>query len=210
MEPAELLDERLATTDDMRAAIEGLTDDDTLRLTKAARAFLPGTEYKATNEVINEAVARAMAGCGDKKGRHWPIDRVPFVAFMIMTMRSIADASRESLLMTRTDYLSAMETEGSRAAVLDRLGFQTPSVEQEAIEEEDAAQTLTKAKVDADKIDAFFDSDQEVAWLIMCLKDGKSPSKARASAGLTTTQYETARKRLRRGAEKLFPGRSAQ
>ena len=64
-----------------------------------------------------------------------------------------------------------------------------------------------RAKADADRIDALFANDQEVGWLVMCIKEGKSPAKARELAGFTTTEYETIRKRLRRGAAKLFPGR---
>ncbi len=201
-------DDDQATDDDIRDAIEALTEDDTLRLRKAAQGFLLGTEYQDPSELVNEAVVRAMDGTMGDQGRHWPKRRVPFVAFMIMTMMSIADGSRESHLMSRTDRLEGLALKGEGADhVLDYLGFSTQSVEEDALDAEGEAATIARAKVDADRIDAMFADDQQVAWLVMCIKEGKSPAKARELAGITTTEYETIRKRLRRGAAKLFPGR---
>jgi hypothetical protein len=53
-----------ATDDEIRDAIKALTDDDALRLRKAAQGFLLGTEYQDPGELINEAVVRAMDGNG--------------------------------------------------------------------------------------------------------------------------------------------------
>ena len=106
---------------------------------------------------------------------------------------------------------------GSGSWTLDRLGRHTAGVEQRLIDAEDEAEEDARvakrqasASADADRIDKHFASDQEVAWLVMCLREEKAPSKARIAAGLTQTQYETIRKRMRRGLEKLFPGRSAR
>lgn len=208
METGSAPNDEPATDDDIRDAIEALTDDDALRLRKAAQGFLLGTEYQDPDELINEAVVRAMDGAMGNQGRHWPKGRVPFVVFMMMTMMSIADGSRESHLMSRTDRLEGLALKGEGADhVLDYLGFSTQSVENEALDAEEEAAALARAKVDADRIDALFAGDQQVAWLVMCIKEGKSPAKARELAGFTTTEYETIRKRLRRGAAKLFPGR---
>ena len=208
MEPGKPPNDDPATDDDIRDAIEALTEDDAFRLRKAAQAFLFGTEYQDAMELVNEAVLRAMDGTLGGQGRYWPKQRVPFVAFMIMTMMSIADGSRESHLMSRTDRLEGLSLKGEGADhVLDYLGFSTQSVEDEALDAEEEAATIARAKADADRIDALFANDQEVGWLVMCIKEGKSPAKARELAGFTTTEYETIRKRLRRGAAKLFPGR---
>ena len=209
--------ERIADANEIRSAIEALTEDEFLRIERAGRLCVPGSDYKTSHEVMNEAICRAIDGCGKKTGRHWPIERVDFVAFMIMTMKSLASDSRESELMTKTDFFDkgkdGEDELGSWA--LDRLGHQTPGVERQLIDAEDVAEDEARiaerqaaAKADADKIDDYFKDDQDVAWLVMCLKEEKAPSKARAAAGLTQTQYETTRKRMRRGVERLFPGRS--
>ena len=208
MEPGNPPNDDPATDDDIRDAIELLTEDDALRLRKAAQGFLAGTEYRDAKELINEAVLRAMDGTRGDQGRHWPKQRVPFVAFMIMTMMSIADGSRESHFMSKTDRLEGLSFEGEGAEhVLDYLGFSTQSIEAEALDAEEEAAAEARAKADADRIEALFAADQQVAWLVMCIKEGKSPAKARKLAGFTTTEYETIRKRLRRGTAKLFPGR---
>lgn len=208
LETGDAHDDEQATEDDIRAAIESLTEDDSFRLHAAGRSFRVGTEYQDAQELINEAVLRTMEGARGAGGRHWPKGRVPFVAYMIMTMLSIANGSRDSHDMSMTDRLEGLALPGDTADhVLDFLGFTTPGVEADALEIEEDAEAIALAKADADRIDAFFASDQEVGWLVMCLKEGQSPAKARELAGFTSTQYETIRKRLRRGVAKLFPGR---
>lgn len=217
METTTTAAERFATADEIRAAIEALTDDELIRLDKAGRACISGSDFQDADEVMNEAVRRAIDGCGKKTGRHWPIERVDFVAFLIMTMRGLASDSRDSELMVKTDHFDAAEDDGSGSWTLDRLGHHTAGVEQRLVEaeeeaEEDARVSRRQASAiaDADRIDSHFAGDQEVAWLLMCLREEKVPSKARIAAGLTQVQYETIRRRMRRGSEKLFPTRSVR
>lgn len=198
----------LATADEVRSAIENLSDDDALRIWKAGRAFLWGTEFDDPDELLGEAMLRAIEAAGKVKGRHWP-KATPFVAFVIMTMKSIADGSRESDYMSKTVAMEDMANEFTGDAhPMDLLGHFAPSVEEELIEAKGLAMRAARAGIDAGKIDAYFADDQEVAWLILCLKEDRKPSKARETAGLTQTEYETARRRMRRGIEQLFPNRS--
>ena len=80
-------------------------------------------------------------------------------------------------------------------------------VVEQALEVEETAERRDRAKADADAIDAHFTGDDEITWVIMGLKDGQSATDIREMSGMSGTQYETARKRFRRGLEKLFPGR---
>lgn len=208
MGPSDAQDNENGTEDDIRDAIESLNENDTLRMLMAGRSFLAGTEYQDAEELVNEAVLRAMEGAGGDAGRHWPKRHVPFVAFMIMTMLSIANGSRESHAMSMTDRLEGLALEGEGADhVLDCLGFLTQSVETHAVGIEEDSEAFARVKADAEQIEALFANDQDVAWLVMCIKEGQSPAKARALAGFTLIQYETIRKRMRRGVAKLFPGR---
>jgi hypothetical protein len=80
------------------------------------------------------------------------------------------------------------------------------SVEGECVnEEERAAESARSLKVFAD-IEAFFADDEEVLMLVLCLRDGQRPREIQESAGMTVTQYNTARRRLRRGLTKLGLG----
>ncbi len=195
----------LATAEQIRAAIEGLTDEDYARLRRAGWALLYGSEYSDPLELMNEAITRAMHGAGQSKGRHWPL-HVPFVVFLIMTMSSVANASTESLTQTLTDSLADFVPEGVAYSDFAIETLHTTSVEAEFVnEEERAAESAKSAKVFAD-IEAFFADDEEVLMLVLCLRDGQRPREIQESAGITVTQYNTARRRLRRGLTKLGLG----
>ena len=101
-----------------------------------------------------------------------------------------------------------MATEGVSADdVLGRLQGFCPDVVTEAVEQEESQEQRDRAKADSDKIEAFFTNDSEVTWIIIGHKDGQSAAEIRELAEMTQTQYETARRRFRRGLENLFPGR---
>jgi len=205
MDSADHETKRIATAEQIRAAIEGLTDEDYARLRRAASAFLYGSEYTDPLELINEAIVRAMHGAGRIKGRHWPL-HVPFVAFLIMTMSSVANASTESLTQALTDSLADFVPEGMAYSDFAIGPLHASSVEAECLdEEEQAAESARSAKVFTD-IEAFFADDEEVLMLVLCLRDGQRPREIQESAGMTVTQYNTARRRLRRGLTKLGLG----
>jgi hypothetical protein len=197
----------IASVDEINRAIEQLTSADHLRIRKAAQFFLPGTEYRSPGDLIHEAIVRTIYGAKDasgKSGRHWP-KSVPFDCFMINTMKSIADGSRRSTYVSRRASVETLEDEptDSSSTVNNLL---VPSAEQVAFQ--DSEETDTPQHTDAQIIRTYFQDDPAVAWLIDCLSDGGCPRKDWSTAGLTRQQYEAARKRLRRGIEKLFPGRS--
>lgn len=205
MDSADRETKRMATAEQIRAAIEGLTDEDYSRLRRAGLAFLYGSEYTDPLELMNEAIARAMQGAGQEKGRHWPLD-IPFVAFLMMTMSSVADASMESLAQTLTESLADFVPEGVVYHDFAIEPLHAASVETECVEEEErVAESARSAKVFAD-IEAFFADDEEVLMLVLCLRDGQRPREIQESAGMTVTQYNTARRRLRRGLTKLGLG----
>lgn len=206
MDSADHETKRIATAEQIRAAIEGLTDEDYARLRRAGSAFLYGSEYTDPLELMNEAVARAMHGAGQEaKGRHWPL-HVPFIAFLIMTMSSVANASTESLTQTLTDSLADFVPDGVAYSDFAIEPLHAASVEAECVDEEErAAESARSAKVFAD-IETFFADDEEVLMLVLCLRDGQRPREIQESAGMTVTQYNTTRRRLRRGLTKLGLG----
>jgi hypothetical protein len=216
LQPASVIKERsmdladhetkqIATAEQIRSAIESLTDDDYARLRRAGSAFLYGSEYTDPLELMNEGIARAMQGAGQVKGRHWPL-HVPFVAFLIMTMSSVANASTEAPTQTLTDSLSDFVPEGVAYSDFAIKTLHATSVEAQLVnEEERAAESARCATVFAD-IEAFFADDEEVLMLVLCLRDGQRPREIQESADMTITQYNTARRRLRRGLTKLGLG----
>ena len=211
--PPKLPSERHASVEELSRALMMLTAGERLRLFARARLLLWGTEYTDPQELLNEAVKRALiAASGAKqdgeRGRPWPLDRVPLPAFLSGCMDSIADSSRESLGQTQTDRLEAIAGE---AMDVDTMiyragGWNTDTVEQ-AIEVEDAADRQQRARADAQFIEAHFKDDQEVLAVIEGEKADMPVAEVLALFDLDQRTYDTARRRLRRQVDKLMPGR---
>lgn len=203
----EHLPNNIASGEDICQAIEALSKVDHYRIRKAADSYVRGTEYQDAEEIIQEAIMRTMLGANGENGRHWP-KNVPFIAYLIQTIQGLADDSQNSAFRRKTDYLEIMATEDAGAEdALGRLGHHKSDVVTQAIEMEEEDDTHNRAEADAAEIEAHFAGDPDVTWIIMGHKDGYSAAEIREMGEMTDTQYATARRRFRRGIEKLFPGR---
>lgn len=211
--PPKLSSERHASVEELSRALTMLTAAERLRLFARARLLVWGTEYTDPQELLNEAVKRALvAASGDKKdgerGRPWPIDRVQFPAFLSGCMDSIADGSRESQGQTQTDRLEALAGEiGDVDAVLHRAGRWNTDVVEQAIEAENTFDRQQRAETDARIIETHFKDDQEVLAVIEGEKEEMPVAEVLALFDLDQKTYDTARRRLRRQVDKLMPGR---
>ncbi|WP_275271782.1 hypothetical protein [Limnobacter sp. P1] len=194
-----------ATPDDVRSAIAALSDVDNYRLRKAATYCLPGTEYQTPQELINEAVIRTMNAASGDRGRRWPRN-VPFIAFMMRTIQGIANDSRESAGQRVTDRIEELATEAvSVEQVLAQSEHYHPDIVTQALELEEANEREEQVKAIVGEIDDNFAEDEEVNWILMGIKDDLPASEVRELSGMTQSQYDTARRRFRRGLDKLFP-----
>jgi hypothetical protein len=195
------------TAEEVCEAIESLSEAELGRIHRAAQYALFGTEYTDPLELLGEAVQRTLEGVGVKGGRHWPRD-VHFVAYIIRTMQSIADGSSNSVVQTRTVHLEAMAgDEGSAELALAQAGFSFADVVHQALDIEETTERQSRAAADAALIEAHFANDEEIQYLIMGDKDDLKPAEIRAASGMNQTQYDTARRRFRRGLNILMPGR---
>ncbi len=211
--PSKPPSERHASVEELSRALLMLTAAEQLRLFARARLLLWGTEYTDPQELLNEAVKRALiAASGSKqdgeRGRPWPIDRVPLPAFLSGCMDSIADSSRESLGQTHTDRLVAIAGEARDVdTMIYRAGGWNTDVVEQAIEVEDAADRQQRARAAAQSIEAHFKDDQEVLAVIEGEKADMPVAEVLALFDLDQKTYDTARRRLRRQVDKLMPGR---
>lgn len=196
-----------ATHEEVAQAIERLTDADLIRLDKAAAILLGGTGYASPKDLLHEALARALQGGLGPDGRHWPRD-VPFTVFVKNAMKSIADTSRHSLPVTEEvlagDLVDPDSLDGDPTEV---FGTGVSSVETEAIDLEDRRAKDTQDTADLAAVNAHFRHDDQVSWIIMGIQDNIPAREIQGLSGMSSTQYETAHRRFRRGLEKLFPGR---
>jgi DNA-directed RNA polymerase specialized sigma24 family protein len=201
-------DQEGATIEDVCQAYESLTNDELYRLHKLARVLLAGTEYSDPQDLLNETLVRTLRAANGEKGRHWP-KSVPFVAFLGQTMKGLADDSLNSSHIKQTQEMEALATEALTAdEAIGAHGHCYPDVVALAVEAGEIADDRYRAIQDAARIDAHFVGDDEVGWLVMGHKDDLKAAEIRELSGMDQTQYETARRRFRRGLEKVFPGRS--
>jgi hypothetical protein len=186
--------------DQVRAAIEGLTDDEWARLRRAARALKMGTEYNTVEDLLNEAVCRTMQGAVGPGGRHWPLD-VPFVVYLVNTMSSIADASLEAPANAMTE--TCADPCGVDAPPEFLTAVRSPPTDTVVMEAEENAASMAWVKATLAAIDEHFADDEEVLMILLREREGQSPQQIQLEEGMTRTQYETARRRYRRGLSKL-------
>lgn len=159
------------TEQDVRRALVALSEPDLLRLQAIARLRcrgLPGLDWQ---ELLHEAVLRALDG-----SRPWPRD-VPLVAFLAGIMRSL-----------RSDYWRRQRTmAASLSAQAGEVADQAPDPERIAA----AGQALAA-------IDRLFADDPAALAVILGLSQGLSAGEIRRRTGLSGTEYDSTRKRMRR------------
>jgi hypothetical protein len=179
-----------ATPEDVQAAIEALSDADSVRLYKFASLRILGTEYK------------------DNEGRRWPKSRVGFLAFLLETMKGLESDSRETVWVTRSQSLERALTEDGTAV---RTDFRSRSAEEEALDSEEQDAEDARVCQATDVIEKHFKHDEEVSLLLECLKEEMIGTEIMETCGFRDMKhYETVRHRMRRHIEKLFPeGRPA-
>lgn len=205
-----------ATLGELIDALALLPEPDRLRLAKYGNVLCLGTEYAEGQELLNEAIQRALIGASGtgrpgKEGRHWP-PTVSLAAFLTMTMKGLASDSHKSLEHMLYKNAVKLSKEGDDERTYDNpqlleSGAVHPSVEEELITLSDLEARDRRVEADVRLLEAEFSSSQDVQAIIEGEMDGMSAQETRATFDMTPTQYDSARKRLRRGSDKLFPGR---
>jgi hypothetical protein len=187
-----------ATLEQIEQAIAGLSDIEWIRLRKMASGHLWGTHLGDPDALINETIERLIAG-----KRTWNIG-MAFVPWMDSAMKSVADNLRT--LKSQPEMALAGDVVGGGndppEEALDILGEDGETPLDNLLTQE----ARSMAEKDLAKIGGRFKDAQEVGWVLMGLEDGLRASDIQAISGMTKTQYESARKRLRRECERLFSG----
>ncbi len=173
---------------------------DYLRLYRKLSYLLPGTRYQTSIDLFNEAIFRTLDG-----RRVWPTE-VAFEPYIIMVAKSISHGQRnlssqkqESLAI---DLVFDDEDENDVEKEIG-VGLNFPGSDTDI----DQRDSLERAQVDLDAITEQFQDDDAVQLVIMAIEDGIPPRELEAEFGMSLNQYESARKKLRRAADRIFPGR---
>lgn len=160
--------------DTLRRALAGLSEPDLLRLQAIARLRcrgLPGLDWQ---ELLHEAVLRALDG-----SRSWP-PGVSLVAFLAGIMRSL-----------RSDHWRRHRAGSALLPVQAADAADPPSEAPDPERIVAAVQALAA-------IDRLFADDPAALAVILGLSQGLSAKEIRRRAGLSETEYDSTRKRMRR------------
>jgi RNA polymerase sigma-70 factor (ECF subfamily) len=177
---ADRTEEADETTAAIARAIQSLSEGDLLRLKALARLrarSLPGVEWA---DILNETIMRALSGT-----RRWP-PGVPIISFLAWSMRSVCDEYWRKMRRERRVIIGA---EGTRASWPPDQADEAPDADPERTAA--AVQMLAV-------LDALFAEDEIALKIIAGLEDGLSAAEIRLRYGLSETEYDSARKRMRR------------
>jgi DNA-directed RNA polymerase specialized sigma24 family protein len=170
----------LLTADEIIAALEALSADDKLKLDAIEAVRRRGTGF-AAGELLHEAVCRALLG-----ERNCPRG-VAFMAFLAMTMRSIASHDRKQRRRLESVGVAARDADPSAMA---------PSPEDDLMQKQDAAA--------AQAIDDCFNDDPEAQLVLLGWRDGLRGAELREATSLNQRQLDYAIRRIRARMRKAY------
>jgi hypothetical protein len=181
----------------LETAVGNLTEAGITRLCRKGAYLAIGTPDGDVMALFNEAVMRTLTG-----SREWK-PGLPFEVYIFGAMKSIAHAQRNSSQqateMLEADLSTAGEDDDSfLAKVAGGEGTDLVLIERRRIE------TL---QADVDMLASHFKGDDDVELVLAALEDGTARHILLDDFGMTVTRYESARKKLRRGADTIFRGR---
>lgn len=183
------------TRKQIEEALAGLSNADLLRLKRVAQLRAHGLPQMNWEDLLQEAIARALAG-----SRGWPAG-VPFLAFMLQTMRSIANeawlSARRSGIALESDFESGEVNSDAREFRLEELAADEVNPEREAM-----ARDALRC------IEVFFAEDSDATAVLKGLAQGLSPEETQVQGRMTPLRYEAAQKRIRRKLSKNFGART--
>jgi DNA-directed RNA polymerase specialized sigma24 family protein len=174
---------------EISAAFDGLVPDDKMKLSAIEAIKRRGTGLGA-GELVHEAVCRALMG-----SRNCP-RCIPFMAFLVETMRSIAYHERKKY--RRSAPLTAVpHSDGAAEGSQADPPATGPGPEDLLIEKQDAATVQT--------IHDHFEDDPEAQLVLMGWADELRGRTLREATGLDQAALDYAAKRIRTRMRKLYP-----
>lgn len=168
--------------DEIGPAFDGLSRDDKLKLYAVEAILRRGTGF-GEGDLLRETICRALEG-----DRKCPRD-ITFMAFLVMTMKSIASHARDKC---RRTVVAADPPEPVCADRPDAVI--APSPEDELI----ATSVLRE-------IHRQFEDDEEATLVLMGWAEGLRGKELREATGLDQADLDYTIKRIRARARKLYP-----
>lgn len=190
---------RAATQEQVRSALEGLDDDALLKLRHVAIRMILGTSYRKPQDLVHDALASAL-----QLRRLWNMEQT-FYSFLCGAMKSIASNDRGSL-PTRSERSAAAlagpdEIDHDQVLVNADAKAQVQALLAARAAEEEQARRGERVNA----VYALFAGDDEITMMLMAMEDGCRGEDIERQSGMTSLQYQTARRRMKRRLAAAFP-----
>ena len=173
-------------SEDISEAFDSLSTENRLKLHEIERVARRGTDL-SQGDLLHEALSAAIMG-----DRRCPRN-VPFMAFIVQTMRSIASHHREERLREPAYGGASQESQGARAVFSGAV----PDPEQILIERE--SENTVAAIHDC------FDGDEQAQMVVLGWSEGYRGKELRDFVGVDQAALDYATKRIRRAMTKRYP-----
>jgi RNA polymerase sigma-70 factor (ECF subfamily) len=186
------VDEDAYSIEELSELVAGLGDADMLKLKGAARGLVLKC-WSDPDDLLNEAIIRSL------DGRRSCPRKMKLVAFLFGVMRSVAD---EWLKDRKSECGEVDETRWGRSAEVDveALPDQREGQEAEIIASERRAFAASVLK----EVMEMFETDEEAWFIVEADLEGRmTPEEICSALGIDRRRYDTARKRIRRGYDKI-------
>jgi RNA polymerase sigma-70 factor (ECF subfamily) len=178
--PLQLADERIVRPAHTAVALGLVTKMDLLRLKTLAKLYARGLPSDVDwEDLVQEALTRVLVGT-----RVTPAD-VPPVAFIAGVMRSLRSEHRRRFLRQRRQGADHQDAPADSRNLDVRDDSALP-------------ERILSARQELMQVCILFADDPQVLGIIEGLAEGLEPEQIRNRLGLTTTAYDTARRRMRR------------
>jgi DNA-directed RNA polymerase specialized sigma24 family protein len=165
---------------EVRSEINSLTAGEQTKLIKFAR-YYAWNSFEEPDDLVQEAIYRVLAGM-----RKWPRD-LEKLRFLAGVIKSIAGDRKRALKRT-VPLNEEREVGEARRGLMDYEGTEARGI---------------RAKLDVDRIMTHFDDDPIAQKMLMGMADGTRGEDLEQASGLSPTEYESKRKKIRRRIEKL-------
>jgi DNA-directed RNA polymerase specialized sigma24 family protein len=175
--------------DEVRAAIEALSETDWVRLLKVANVYGRNRRLDP-DDLLQEAFTRALEG-----SRHCPRG-VDIVRFLAEAMRSIASDDLKS--RKRKPELHLVPKVGGDEALEFDIPADEPNTEDLLVSRQEA-ERITASTL------ALFDDDLIARTIVEGDMEGMEAEELRVLTGLDKTAYASKRRLIRRRIDKAFP-----
>ena len=169
-------------TDEIGRAFDDLSPDDKLKLGVIEMTLLSGTGLEK-GDLLQEAVYRALDG--DRKCPRG----VSFMAFLVMTMKSVASHARteNSRTVVTADPAASADAAG--------IGLTAPC----------SPEDLASSASVVEEIYSHFEDDEEASLVLLGWAEGLRGRDLREATGLNQGDLDYAIRRIRTRMRKLYP-----